>query len=371
MASSASSSSAALGGGRGGAGPGSASSSAGPISRSRVPTMPKLLYGTAWKGDFTSDLVILALTHGFKGIDTAGQRKHYREDHIGLALQTASSEMHLPREELWIQTKFTPQSGQDWTHPAQVPYGREENVDIQVKKSFAASMRNLHPWLQFEPLESVNRRIEAGKDDGSEYADSQGHAYIDSYVLHSSLTTLERTLKVWSTMETFVRLGLVKQIGVSNVYDPDIFQAISKTSSLPPTILQNRWHYSTGHDVALLSLLSPTLSPNDFPSRHDSRNHPLPVVYQPFWSLTGNPNLLASVTVQDLAIKKNLTPQQVVYAFLARGMNIPGLHVTVLSGTTDEQHMLQAVAAVNDATLTPHAWSDDELDAVRKIVYGE
>uniref|UniRef100_V5ECR4 NADP-dependent oxidoreductase domain-containing protein n=1 Tax=Kalmanozyma brasiliensis (strain GHG001) TaxID=1365824 RepID=V5ECR4_KALBG len=323
-----------------------------------------------WKGDYTSDLVILALSHGFRGIDTAGQRKHYREDHVGAALAVAAKEMQLPRSSIWLQTKFTPRSGQDWSHPELIPFAQEEDVEVQVRKSFAASLRNLHPWLRFTPLKEVQAKIEANAksgvdlDDGVEYADKDGEAWVDSYVLHSPLTTLDRTLKVWSAMESFVQLGLVREIGVSNTYDADIFSAISRTSSIPPTVLQNRWHYTTGHDVALLSLLSPTLSPNDY---KEGRK---PVVYQPFWSLTGNPNLLASVEVQDLAIQKGYTPQQVVYAFLASGMNVPGLQVTVLSGTSNEEHMVQAVRAVEEAK-DGKKWEEGELDRLRRVVYGE
>jgi hypothetical protein len=43
-----------------------------PIDGIRV---PRFLYGTAWKEDETRRLVELALRHGFRGIDTANQRK--------------------------------------------------------------------------------------------------------------------------------------------------------------------------------------------------------------------------------------------------------------------------------------------------------
>ncbi|SPO29046.1 uncharacterized protein UTRI_05620 [Ustilago trichophora] len=349
-----------------------ATSSSSAAAAAAAAGIPKLLYGTAWKGDYTSDLVILALTHGFRGIDTAGQRKHYREDHVGQALSTAQSEMNLDRRDVWVQSKFTPRSGQDWSHPELIPFAHDDAVEIQVRKSLAASLRNLHPWLEFEPLDKVTAKIEANHANGSgeldagvEYGDTNGEAYIDSYVLHSPLTTLERTLKVWATMEVFVQLGLVRQIGISNVYDPDIFQAIARTTRIPPCVVQNRWHYTTGHDVALLSLLSPTLSPNDYANANGQA-----VVYQPFWSLTGNPNLLSSTEVQDLAIQKGWTPQQIVYAFLASGMNIPGLTVTVLSGTTNEQHMVEAVKAVDEAG-KQDTWKDGELDRIRRVVYGE
>ena len=40
---------------------------------------PQFLYGTAWKEDRTPVLTELALRAGFRGIDTANQRRHYFE----------------------------------------------------------------------------------------------------------------------------------------------------------------------------------------------------------------------------------------------------------------------------------------------------
>src|SRR5438309_472830 len=41
--------------------------------------VPSFIYGTAWKEDETARLVRLALDTGFRGIDTANQRRHYHE----------------------------------------------------------------------------------------------------------------------------------------------------------------------------------------------------------------------------------------------------------------------------------------------------
>ena len=48
--------------------------------------MPRILYGTAWKGADTARLVALALRHGFRGLDTACQPKHYDEAGVGAGL---------------------------------------------------------------------------------------------------------------------------------------------------------------------------------------------------------------------------------------------------------------------------------------------
>ena len=48
--------------------------------------VPRFLYGTAWKEDETQRLTRLALEQGFRGIDTANQRRHYHEAAVGLAI---------------------------------------------------------------------------------------------------------------------------------------------------------------------------------------------------------------------------------------------------------------------------------------------
>ena len=45
--------------------------------------VPDFLYGTAWKEDRTAALSELALRAGFRGIDTANQRRHYLEAGVG------------------------------------------------------------------------------------------------------------------------------------------------------------------------------------------------------------------------------------------------------------------------------------------------
>ena len=49
--------------------------------------MPRLIYGTAWKKDRTTNLVVKAIQAGFRGIDTACQPKHYNEKQVGGAIK--------------------------------------------------------------------------------------------------------------------------------------------------------------------------------------------------------------------------------------------------------------------------------------------
>ena len=56
--------------------------------------VPPFLYGTAWKEEETERLTTLALHAGFRGIDTANQRRHYVEAAVGAAARTAVDAMH-------------------------------------------------------------------------------------------------------------------------------------------------------------------------------------------------------------------------------------------------------------------------------------
>jgi diketogulonate reductase-like aldo/keto reductase len=61
----------------------------------------------------TQRLVELAIEHGFRGIDTANQRRHYDEAAVGRGIAAAIARGSVSRDDLFLQTKFTFQRGQD------------------------------------------------------------------------------------------------------------------------------------------------------------------------------------------------------------------------------------------------------------------
>lgn len=102
-------------------------------------SVPRLLYGTAWKEGETERLTALALRQGFRGIDTANQRKHYHEAAVGRAVGVAITGGVVTREELFLQTKFTFRAGQD----ERLPYDPGAPIATQVEQSFASSLDHL------------------------------------------------------------------------------------------------------------------------------------------------------------------------------------------------------------------------------------
>src|SRR5579863_9144359 len=101
--------------------------------------VPDFLYGTAWKQDRTPLLVELALRMGFRGIDTANQRRHYFEAGVGQGLAAAYSAGLVTREDVFLQTKFTYQRGQDH----RLPYDPAATLSVQVAQSMASSLEHL------------------------------------------------------------------------------------------------------------------------------------------------------------------------------------------------------------------------------------
>src|SRR3954447_17707635 len=102
-------------------------------------TVPNFLYGTAWKEDRTPALTELAIRSGFRGIDTANQRRHYFEAGVGQGLAAAYAAGLVTRADLFLQTKFTYQAGQDH----RLPYDPSAALAVQVSQSLASSLEHL------------------------------------------------------------------------------------------------------------------------------------------------------------------------------------------------------------------------------------
>eukprot|EP00906_Rhabdomonas_costata_P008966 RCo012712 len=251
--------------------------------------MPRMIYGTAWKKDRTTDLVVQAVRAGFRGIDTACQPKHYSEGLVGAALQQLYSTDGLTRSALFLQTKFTSPDGQDMST---IPYDSTAPLPAQVQQSLGVSLKNLHT------------------------------DYLDSLVLHSPMHTHAKTMEVWRVFEQFVADGKVKQLGISNVSSEEL-EALWAEAIVKPAVVQNRFYRRTGFDRKLRAFCSAN-----------------GIIYQSFWTLTANPEALNSPAVAGLAKKYKVTPAQVLFRYLTqRG-------VAPLTGTTSLTHMQQDLAVL-------------------------
>ena len=262
--------------------------------------VPKILYGTAWKKERTADLVCLAISSGFRGIDTACQPKHYNENGVGIGIEKSG----IDRKNLYLQTKFTSVRGQDLSN---IPYDVNSPIEEQVKESLNISLENLKT------------------------------TYLDALILHSPMDTMEETLRVWNIFEGFVDSGQVKQLGISNCYDPDYFNSFYNETSIKPAILQNRFYVDSGFDVTLRKFC---LKEN--------------IIYESFWTLSHNINFLRARFMMELANKYSVTPEVLLYRSLSERGVVP------LCGTTSENHMKEDLLAFEFDLL------DEDIDKLFK-----
>src|ERR1700730_6059193 len=148
--------------------------------------VPVFLYGTAWKEERTPALTELAVRVGCRGIDTANQRRHYFEAGVGQGLAAAYREGVVTREDLFLQTKFTYQRGQDH----RLPYDPAATLSVQVAQSMDSSLEHL------------------------------GTDYVDSYVLHgpaSGYGWTDADSEVWEAMIKERNVCRTRFLGASNV----------------------------------------------------------------------------------------------------------------------------------------------------------
>jgi diketogulonate reductase-like aldo/keto reductase len=246
--------------------------------------VPRFLYGTAWKEDETRRLTELAVRQGFRGIDTANQRRHYHEAAVGQAIATSVASGVVAREELFLQTKFTFRGGQD----DRLPYDPRAPIATQVEQSFASSLEHL------------------------------GAAAIDSYVLHGPTQRVGLAAadwQAWRAMEALHDAGRARLLGVSNV-SLEQLESLCRQARVRPRFVQNRCYATQGWDRGVRAFCAAN-----------------GLVYQAFSLLTANRQALAHPAVVRIAHRHGRTVSQVVFRFALDVGMIP------LTGTSDAAHM--------------------------------
>jgi diketogulonate reductase-like aldo/keto reductase len=266
---------------------------------------PSFIYGTAWKEDATADLVHKAVSTGFSGIDTANQPLHYQEPLVGEALLKLAGE-GIDREELFIQSKFTPTDG----HDHRIPYDPSADFTTQVQQSFEGSLKNLHT------------------------------DYLDSYLLHGPYYNQglgDEDWEVWSAIEELYKSWKARFIGISNV-NIEQLEILTEKAEIGPMVVQNRCFAASGWDREVREFCK--------------ANH---IVYEGFSLLTANPFVLQNYRVQEIAKRLGKTTEQVVFRFSMQVGILP------LTGTRSKRHMKE------DLMVKDFELNSDELNLVENI----
>jgi diketogulonate reductase-like aldo/keto reductase len=256
--------------------------------------IPKLLYGTAWKEDRTQGLTELALSAGFRGIDTANQRKHYFEEAVGQAVCSAIKQGQLTRRDLFVQTKFTSRSGQD----DRLPYEESASISTQVRQSFESSLRH------FET------------------------DYLDSFVYHGPSTRgalQAEDVEAWRAIEALRSDGKVRYIGVSNFTAAQLRELMA-LARVAPRFVQNRCYAKTGWDREVRRLCA----------EHG-------VIYQGFSLLTANRRELERPEIDDWCARTGRSTPELVFRFALEVGMLP------LTGTSSLEHMKQDLGTLDFA----------------------
>jgi diketogulonate reductase-like aldo/keto reductase len=198
------------------------------------------------------------------------------------------------RPDLFLQTKFTYQRGQDH----RLPYDPATPLASQVAQSMASSLEHL------------------------------GTDYVDSYLLHGpsdGFDWSEADAEVWEAMRMERDAGRTRLLGVSNVSLGHLEQMEAARAELP-AFVQNRCFARFGWDRDVRRFCAERK-----------------IVYQGFSLLTANKMVVGHASLIDLAAKLNATPGQIVFSF-ARAMGI-----VPLTGTSDPEHMRQDLASLRIA----------------------
>ncbi len=249
----------------------------------------------------------LALRAGFRGIDTANQRRHYFEAGVGQGLAVAYRAGVVTRDDLFLQTKFTYRPGQDH----RLPYDPAAKLSVQVAQSMASSLEHL------------------------------GTDYVDSYVLHgpsSGYGWTDADSEVWEAMKKERDAGRTRLLGVSNVSLQHLEQ-MAAVHSETPGFVQNRCYARFGWDREV---------------RRFCRERK--IIYQGFSLLTANAEVVRHPVVGGIAARANATPAQVVFAFARATGMLP------LTGTSDGEHMKQDLASTGMELSTEAVQAIEELD---------
>jgi len=279
-----------------------------------------IMYGGAWKGPHAEQNILDAVALGYRAFDTANvYAASYNETAMGVALERAVA-AGLRRDELFIQTKFTPGVAKSpasgcvdgpWD-PSVCMFDKNADLATQVKQSAQTSLAHL--------------RVKQ----------------LDSLVLHESRQSWEDLLLIWRTLEELHGEGKTASIGLSHIHDANMFRRLLGVAKIKPSFVQHPVFAYNGWDREI---------------RQICREHG--IVFQAY-SLNHPENdfVYQTEAVQQIAQRLDRTPRQVIVAMTKR------LGLLPLVGPQDAVFQAQAVAA---AVHLPDLLTDAEVETLENI----
>lgn len=196
------------------------------------------------------------------------------------------------RRDVFIQSKYSP-----WAmHRDPTPYEQDDEIPLQVLKSFAKTLKNLHLDL------------------------------LDVYFLHTPMQTMAQTQSAWKTMEQIADWGAVRSLGICQV-GLQCLTTIVADANIRPSFAQNRFTKQNTYDREVRSFCSSN-----------------EIVYQAYGIFSEeNQDLLQSSVVKDFAEAQFVTSHMALISLLLANAEYGGLQMCIVDGTRDDEHSVQNV----------------------------
>ena len=161
------------------------------------------------------------------------------------------------------------------------------------------------------------------------------------------MNTLQDTLTVWKALEAY-HPHQIRNIGIANTSLPVLQAVCSDQTAIGAAVVQNRFHNRTAFDLDL---------------RKFCRDRD--IVYQSFWTITANRQLLLSSPVRQVAEAVGVGQVPAYYSLV---LGLGG--TTVLDGTTNESHMREDLGGLEKVGLWAEGPGSSEWDSALREFRG-
>ena len=246
----------------------------------------------------TADIVYQAICSGFKGIDTAAQSQHDREDLVGDGIRRALSDRQISRDELFIQANFTSVEGQD---PSKIPYDPTASISENVHTSIRSSLENLRPLAESSSSEST---------------------YLDCLMLDSPPRPMAQTLEAWRAAEAYVP-HKIRSLGLSKVPLATL-EPLHDAAEIKPAMVQHCFYPTTHPDFGVRAFCA--------------KNS---IIFQSIETLKGHPKFFGLPEVRQMAGRMKLVRVEAVY-----GLVLALDNVMILNDTSSGNRMVKELSCV-------------------------
>ena len=263
-------------------------------------TIQNIVYGTGYKRWRTARLLTAALEMGYRSIDTGNwsmlslklrltQVNNFFESYVGETLK----ETRVPREDLFVQTKFVSQPHHKPFTPPYPPYPGN-NADEACQLSLLRSLENLQT------------------------------TYVDAFLINAPEITLTPMLSLLNILQNAKEQGTIRYSGLCNVATVDILRHLNNTLPGAIQIVQNPLHSPWDPEYKILQYC-----------RENG------IQYCTFHTLTTSDRILQDSLMKFIAAEIETPPQLVFLQFCVQS------DITPLVGARSQRNLLSVLPIAN------------------------